>query len=449
MPKLATPKAPLVFANAKPKDRPYIIPDGKGLCLLVTPEGSKRWIFRYRVGGKEKKLGIRGGYPGVSLKAAREEADRFRAVLSQGEDPGALRRMEKVDDARKEEIERKEQVLAAETFERVAQEWHARTADQRVPGYNASVLVRLEQNIFPWLGKKPVSEIQPTDVLEPLFKVQERGARETAHRILSICGQVFRYAVATGRIPSDPSRDLRGALARPKETHFAALTRPEDVAGLLRAVEAYRGAPETRTALMLGILTFVRPGNLRTAEWSEFQNLEDPMRAEWRIPGEKMKVKTPRPFVVPLAPQAVKLLEYLRPLTGVGRYVFPSVRTQERPMSNMTVLAALQRMGYASDEMTGHGVRAMARTLCHEVLGFAPEVLEEQLAHGKSGPLRDAYDRTQHMPERRRLMREWADYLDKLKAQPTAASRSAYSDGSDFADTTAAPVRRLRLARHA
>ncbi len=214
MPKLATPKAPLVFANAKPKDRPYIIPDGKGLCLLVTPEGSKRWIFRYRVGGKEKKLAIRGGYPAVSLKAAREEADRFRAFLSQGEDPGALRRMVKVDDARKEEVERKEQVLAAETFERVAQEWHTRTADQRVPGYNASVLIRLEQNIFPWLGKKPISEIQPTDVLEPLVKVEERGARETAHRLLSICGQVFRYAVATGRIPSDPSRDLRGALAR-------------------------------------------------------------------------------------------------------------------------------------------------------------------------------------------------------------------------------------------
>jgi len=226
---------------------------------------------------------------------------------------------------------------------------------------------------------------------------------------------VFRYAVAIGLIESDPSRDLKGALAKARGSHFAALTDPQDVGGLLRAVDAYQGSLETRTALLLGILTFVRPGNLRMAEWSEFYDL-DKENAEWRIPGEKMKVRTGRFFMVPLAPQAARLLEELRPLTGRSKYVFPSVLSQDRPISSNTVLTALRRMGYTKDEMTGHGVRAMARTICHEVLNFAPEVIEEQLAHGKSGALRDAYDRTTHMPERRRLMREWANYLDQLRA---------------------------------
>lgn len=218
-----------------------------------------------------------------------------------------------------------------------------------------------------------------------------------------------------GRVRWIPGK--RGALARPVETHFAALTDPAAVGGLLRAVAGYRGSLETRVALRLGILTFVRPGNLRAAEWSEFHDMDDPERAEWRIPGDKMKVRTKRPFVVPLARQAVELVESLRPLTGEGVYLFPSPRASNppRPMSNNTVNAALRRMGFDSDEMTGHGVRAMARTLSHEVLGFAPEVIEEQLAHAKSGPLGGAYDRTTHMPERRRLMQAWADYLDTLE----------------------------------
>ncbi len=415
MPKLAEPKAPVVFANAKPKPKPYLIPDGKGLCMLVTPEGSKRWVFRYRFDGKERKLAIKGGFPAVSLKTAREEAERFRGMLGRGEDPGEVRKVGREELARKEEAERVREALLADTFERVTREWHRTVTDHLTPYYAQTILKRLEKDIFPWIGSKPISELRPPEVLATLRRIEERGARETAHRQLEICGRVFRYAVATGRLESDPSRDLRGALAKPKETHFAALTDPKDVAGLLRAADCYRGGLQTRVALLLGILTFVRPGNLRTAEWSEFFNLENSETAEWRIPGEKMKVKTGRPFVVPLAPQAVRLLEELRPLTGRSQFVFPSARALTRPMSNMAVLAALRRMGYSSDEMTGHGVRAMARTICHEVLGFAPEVLEEQLAHGKSGPLRGAYDRTTHLPERRRLMCRWADYLDHLR----------------------------------
>ena len=441
MPKLAQPLTDADFRNARPggpkpaslwKDpstperfssEECMVPDGKGLNLRVRtisedpPECSKVWIFRYRFGGKERNLAIKGGYPSVSLKQAREEAKRMREMVARGEDPGSVRKAGQEEEARRLADVRKAQADADNTFEKVAREWHAKTTGKLAPSYVEAILLRLEQNVFPWIGERPISDLRPPDILTPLRRVEERGAKETAHRILSICGQVFRYAVATGRLDSDPTRDLRGALEKPIETHFAALTNPTEVGALLRAVGGYSGTMETRVALRLGILTFVRPGNLRMAEWSEFHNLDNSNLAEWRIPDEKMKVRTGRPFVVPLAPQVVDLVESLRPLTGKGLYLFPSPRPSKppRPMSNNTINAALKRMGYTSDEMTGHGVRAMARTLCHEVLGFAPEVIEEQLAHGKAGPLGGAYDRTTHMPERRRLMREWADYLDTLE----------------------------------
>jgi integrase len=385
--------------------------------MLVTPDGSKLWIFRYRVAGKERKLSIRGGYPAVSVKLAREEADRFRDLLARGEDPAQVRKEHREAEIRRETKKEEERTRNESTFERVARDFVERSADRLDPGYSRMKLRQLEKNVFPWIGSQPIAELRPPEILVPLRKVEERGARESAHRILGYCGEIFRYAVASGLLESDPTRDLRGALARPVDSHFAALTDPAQVGALLRAVDGYRGNLATRTALRLGILTFVRPGNLQAAEWSEFHDLEAPERAEWRIPGEKMKIRTRRDFVVPLAPQAVALLDELHPLTGTGIYLFPSPRPSKPPrhMSNNTVNAALRRMGYGSDEMTGHGVRAMARTLCHEVLGFAPEVIEEQLAHGKSGPLRDAYDRTTHLPERRRLMRAWADYLDGLK----------------------------------
>lgn len=420
MPKLHTQKTATAFANAKhdpvkDPDRPTFVPDGGGLFLMITPEGGKRWIFRFRFDGKQRKLAIKGGFPAVSLKAAREEAERMRAMVARGDDPAEKRKAKRVERQEEEAAKIVEETCNATTFEKVAREW-MKVAEASLAASNAAgIMGRLEKNVFPWIGSKPIADIRPPEILVPLRLVAERGAVESAHRILGNCGQIFRFGVACGYLESDPSRDLRGALPKPKEGHFGALTKPEDVAGLLRAVEAYRGSLETRTAITLGILTFVRPGNLRMAEWSEFHDLDTPERAEWRIPGDKMKVKTDRPFVVPLAPQAVRLLEELRPLTGRGKYVFPSARTPARPMSNMAVLGALRRMGYTSDEMTGHGVRAMARTITHEVLGFAPEVIEEQLAHGKAGPLGGAYDRTTHMPERRRLMREWADYLDTLE----------------------------------
>ena len=416
MPKLAAPKPETAFRNAKPKAKTYLIADGGNLYLAVDPDGLKRWVFVYRSNGRRRKFAIKGGYPTISAKAAREEATRLRGMVERGEDPAEIRKASRAKVEVEEAVKAAEDAHNATTFEKVAREWHARASEHLAPSNAVETLRRLEKNVFPWIGSKPIADIRPPDILAPLRLVEERGARESAHRILGVCGQIFRYAVASGLLESDPSRDLKGALSRPVETHFAALTNPEDVAGLLRAVEAYQGAPETRVALRLGILTFVRPGNLRAAEWSEFHGLDDLERAEWRIPGDKMKVRTDRAFVVPMAPQAVALLEELRPLTGRGRYVFPSARTTERPMSNNAINAALRRMGYTSDEMTGHGVRAMARTLCHEVLSFAPEVIEEQLAHGKAGPLGGAYDRTTFMPERRRLMRTWADYLDTLKA---------------------------------
>jgi len=418
MPKLAQQKAESTFRTAKPKDKTYLIGDGQGLHMAVDPDGSKRWVFVYRCNDRRRKLAIKGGYPAIPLKAAREEAARLREMVACGEDPAEERKAKRTEKQEEEAAKVEEEARNAATFEKVAREYCARTSDQLEPAYALLKLRQLERNIFPWIGSKPITDIRPPDVLAPLRLVEERGARESAHRILGFCGEIFRFAVASGLLESDPARDLRGALARPIETHFAALTDPAAVGGLLRAVDGYRGNLETRIALRLGILTFVRPGNLRAAEWSEFHDLDDLERAEWRIPGDKMKVRTKRPFVVPLARQAVELVESLRPLTGEGVYLFPSPRPSNppRPMSNNTVNAALRRMGFDSDEMTGHGVRAMARTLSHEVLGFAPEVIEEQLAHGKSGPLGGAYDRTTFMPERRRLMQAWADYLDGLKA---------------------------------
>lgn len=418
MPKLASQKAPKVFETAKPKEREYTIADGGGLYMVVTPDGSKLWDFRYRLNGRRRKVAIKGGFPAVGVAAAREAATAFRNMIARGEDPVEIRKADRVELVRRVEEDKAERIRSAHTFEKVARDWYdLRASKHLAPGNARETWRRLERNIFPWIGSRPIADLRPPEVLEPLRKVEARGAVESAHRILGVCGQIFRFATAAGLVESDPTRDLRGALARPVETHFAALTNPAEVGALLRAVDGYRGNLETRVALRLGILTFVRPGNLRMAEWSEFHDIEDPERAEWRIPGEKMKVRTRRDFVVPLAPQAVALVESLRPLTGSGVYLFPSPRVSNppRPMSNNAVTAALRRMGFGSDEMTGHGVRAMARTLCHEVLGFAPEVIEEQLAHGKSGPLGDAYDRTTHMPERRRLMREWADYLDKLE----------------------------------
>ena len=273
MPRLAEPKSHLNFSNAKPREKDFLISDGKGLGLLVRSEklgGAKLWVFRYRFEGREKKIAIKGGYPAVSVKVAREEAERFRSMLARGEDPAAVRRAGQEEDARQEQQAKDDAAKNATTFESVAREWHGQTSEHLAPVYVLEIIRRLEKDIFPWIGSKPISEIKPPDVLAPLRFVEQRGARESAHRILGICSQIFRYAVSCGILESDPARDLRGALAKPKETHFAALTDPVEVAKFLHAVDTYKGTMVIRVALKLGILTFVRPGNLRLARWDEF-----------------------------------------------------------------------------------------------------------------------------------------------------------------------------------
>jgi integrase len=277
------------------------------------------------------------------------------------------------------------------------------------PGHAKAILRRLELNIFPWLGDRPIIEIKAPEVLMALRRIESRGALESAHRVKIICGQIFRYAVATGRAERDPVADLKGALPPTRSKHLAAITNPEKVGGLLRAIDGYEGSFVTKCALKLAPLLFVRPGELRQMEWAEI----DFESAEWNIPAEKMK--TGRPHLVPLARQSLAILKDIQPLTGAGRYVFPSPRTSKRPMSNNGVLSALRRMGFEKDEMSGHGFRAMARTILDEVLQIRPDFIEHQLAHAVRDPLGRAYNRTKHLKERYRMMQTWADYLDGLK----------------------------------
>jgi len=296
------------------------------------------------------------------------------------------------------------------TFEVVAREWHTKFATTWTLVHAAMILRRLELNVFPWIGVRPIIDIKAPELLRVLRRIESRGALETAHRVRIICGQVFRYAVATGRADRDPVADLRGAIPPVKSKHFSAMTDPVKVAGLLRAIDGYEGSFVTRCALRLAPLLFVRPGELRQAEWAEI----DLDAAEWNIPAEKMKTRDAH--LLPLARQAVEILKELQPVSGSGKYVFPSARSPLRPMSNNAVLAALRRMGIDKDEMTGHGFRAMARTILDEVLQVRPELIEHQLAHAVRDPLGRAYNRTKHLPERRRMMQTWADYLDGLKA---------------------------------
>ncbi len=384
--------------NAKPKSKQYKLFDNDGLFLLVVPAGGKWWRFKYRFGGKEKLLSL-GTYPEVSLAMARERRDEARRQVADGIDPSQARKALKTT-----------QVQVENTFEVVAREWHSKFTPSWTPGHAATILKRLESNVFKWIGTRPILEVKAPELLMVLRRVESRGALETAHRIRAICSQVFRYAVATGRAERDPAADLRGALPPVKPNHHAALTDPDKVGGLLRAIDGYQGSCVTKCALRLAPLLFVRPGELRQMEWVEI----DLEAAEWNIPAEKMKTR--QPHLVPLARQAVEILHEIHPLTGAGRYVFPSARTPHRPMSNNAVLAALRRMGFAKEEITGHGFRAMARTILDEVLQVRPDFIEHQLAHAVRDPNGRAYNRTAHLPERRKMMQTWADYLDGLKA---------------------------------
>lgn len=384
--------------NAKPKAKQYKLFDGDGLFLLVSPAGGKWWRFRYRFEGKEKLISL-GTYPEIGLAKARERRDVARSQVAGGVDPSQARKAEKASKS-----------SGKNTFETIAREWHRKFLPTWSPDHAKEIIRKLESNVFPWMGSRPIIEIKAPDLLMVLRRIESRGALDSAHRVKATCGQIFRYAVATGRAERDPVGDLRGALPPAKSKHLAAITNPQKVGGLLRAIDSYEGSFVTQCALKLAPLLFVRPGELRKMEWSEI----DIESAEWSIPAEKMK--SGRPHLVPLARQAVEILKELRPLTGNGQYVFPSIRNPRRPISNNTVLAALRRMGFEKDEMSGHGFRAMARTILDEVLQVRPDYIEHQLAHTVRDPLGRAYNRTKHLEERRRMMQTWADYLDGLRA---------------------------------
>ncbi len=337
-----------------------------------------------------------GTYPEVSLKKSRDRRDNARQQVADGQDPSQVRQATKTAQA------------SAQSFEAVAREWVAKFSGSWAPSHASKIQRRLERDVFPWIGNRQVGEITAPELLAMLRRIESRGALETAHRAHQNCGQVFRYAVATGRAIRDPSADLRGALPPVKERHFAAVTEPAAVGALLRALDGYKGTLIVKCALRLAPLTFVRPGELRKAEWAEI----DLEKAEWNIPGERMKLK--RPHLVPLSKQAVSILRELYPLTGDAQYVFPSPRSPRKPMSDNAVLAAFRRLGIPKDEMTGHGFRAMARTMLDEVLGMRPDIIEHQLAHAVRDPNGRAYNRTSFSLERREMMQKWADYLDGL-----------------------------------
>jgi integrase len=383
--------------------------DAGGLYLEVSPAGSKRWFVKYRFGGKEKRLAL-GNYPEVTLKAAREGRDAARKTRVGGTDPVQQRRAEKLTKA----------TAAANSFEAVARELHGSKA---MPGgwganHSAQWLRCLEKDVFPWLGSLPLAEVSAPMLLDTLRRVEKRGSIRMAHDLRESSGQVFRYGIATGRCTTNPADALRGALRSFVVKHMGAVLEPVTAGELMRAIDAYTGQPVTRAALVLSALTFQRPGNLRAMTWDEV----DADAAMWTIPADKMKrtahgKTNGRPHLVPLAPQALAILADLRPLTGHGKFVFPSLLSGNRCMSENTVRAALRRMGYSNDQMTAHGFRAMARTLIIERLPGIPEgVIEGQLAHGKSGPLGAAYDRAEFMDQRRAMMVTWADYLDRLRA---------------------------------
>tara|TARA_R110000822_G_scaffold49736_3_gene130483 strand:+ start:4128 stop:5348 length:1221 start_codon:yes stop_codon:yes gene_type:complete len=382
--------------NAKPESKPRKLSDEKGLFLLVSPNGGKWWRLKYRIGGKEKLLSL-GTYPDVSLKAARDARDLARKDIAAGIDPSEKRKAAKAALT----------TIDSNSFEAVAREWLNKYRASWTPEHAERIERRFERDVFPWVGKRPIADITAPELLAALRRIESRGALDTAHRALQNCGQVFRYAVATGRAQADPTPSLRGALAPSKETHHAAVTEPKAMGELLRVLHSYKGSFVTLCALKLAPLVFVRPGELRRAEWSEI----DFDASEWRIPAGKMKSRAVH--IVPLAVQAVAILKELQPLTGSGQYVFPSVRTRTRPMSENTVLGALRRLGYTTGQMTGHGFRSMASTQLNE-MGWPPDVIERQLAHAERNKVKAAYNRAEHLAARRQMMQAWADYLDHL-----------------------------------
>jgi len=385
--------------TAKPSEKPRKLADERGLHLLVNHQG-KYWRMDYRFDDKRKTLAL-GVYPDTTLAKAREKRDDARRLLADGVDPGENKKAQR--SARRE--------LVANSFEVVAREWIAKQLPKWAQSQAKKVSSIFENNLFPWIGSRPIAEIKPPEILVTLRRMEDRGANETARRALQYCGMVFRFAVATGRSSRDITADLKGSLAPVVTKHHATLIEPQKIGELLRVIDGYQGTLIVKSALRLAPLVFVRPGEMRKATWAEI----DLEKAEWNIPAERMKMR--EPHLVPLSTQAVIVLRELQPLTGHGKFVFPGERSHERPMSDNSVNAALRRLGYdTSAEITGHGFRAMARTILDEVLGIRPDYIEHQLAHAVRDPNGRAYNRTAHLIERRKMMQQWANYLDKLKA---------------------------------
>ena len=399
---------------SKPSEKPYKLADGEGLYLYITPTGARLWRFKYRYAGKEKLAAFGGYQPGssnhVSLSEARSRLTEAKRQLRDGIDPSAAKQAEKA--AR---IDRE-----AGSFEVVAREWHAKQAERWAAGHAERVMGRLEDYVFPRIGGEQIRGLTGPQVLDVLQRIEAKGRIETAHRVKESLGAIFRYAVATHRADHDPVAALKGALATVKHKSFASVTEPTKVGELLRAIQGYGGSDVVRLALQLLPLVFVRPGELRGAQWSEFSfDLADPPKGkkpqypepQWRIPAERMKMR--EQHIVPLSTQAVAVLRELHTITGPDGYLFPSVRSKRQSISENTINAALRSAGYSKDQMTGHGFRHMASTLLHE-RGYRSELIERQLSHGDRNPMRAAYNFAEYLPERRKMMQEWADYLDGL-----------------------------------
>ena len=391
------PLTDVTIKNAKLREKPYKLHDEKGLYVLVTRSG-KYFRFDFRILNKRKTLAL-GVYPDTSLSDARGKRDDARKLIAREVDPCELKKIEK----------RAKLIRATNSFEAIAREWISKQAGSWTESHTEKVLSRLEKDLFPVIGGKAITEVTAPEILALLRKIENRGAIDTAHRAKQNCSQIFRYAIATGRAARDPAADLRGALHSIKKNHYPTITEPRKIGELLRAIDGYSGSCVVRYSLQLAPLLFVRPGELRNAEWSEF----DLERCEWRIPAGKMKMKVEH--IVPLAKQVIQIVKELHAYTGHGRYLFPSVRTDSRPMSSNTVNASLRRLGYTTDEMTGHGFRAMASTSLHEQ-GWSSDIIERQLSHGERNPVKAAYNHAEYLPERRKMMQSWADYLDGLRA---------------------------------
>ena len=383
--------------NMKATGKAQKISDGGGLYLHLSPAGGKLWRMAYRFEGKQKTVCF-GAYPALSLKEAREKRDESKALLARGIDPSLHKQAAKAASIAE----------TANAYEVVAREWHAKYA----PGWTESnaerVLARQAKDVFSFIGKRPIAQISAPELLAVLRKVEERGALDTAHRILQDTSRIFRYAIATGRAERDPGADLKGALPVPRKGHFSTIVDTKEIGQLLRDIDAYSGNLIVRAALRLAPYVFVRPGELRKAEWSEF-DLEN---AEWRIPAKRMKMRVLH--IVPLSRQVLGILHDLHPYSGDGLYLFPSVRAKSAPISDMTLLAGLRRLGYSKEQMTVHGFRSLASTLLNEQ-GYNKDWIERQLAHGERNSVRASYNYAEYLPERHKMMQAWADFLDSLR----------------------------------